>query len=194
METRNSHGLDQFCATLLEREGQAVLDLGGVNQGTVSFITENHNRLTPEDFVVEFEECFGVGEDQETNQADPERIRAFGRAVFDFPNDHFDSILLWDALEVVSPELAPLVIAELYRVIRPGGAILALFHTEEAAKRPGNYSYRIHDRKAMAMVPRKRNSPRVFYSNRHLERMFGAFQSVKFFLARDHLREILVRK
>ena len=109
METRNSHGLDQFCATLLEREGQAVLDLGGVNQGTVSFITENHNRLTPEDFVVEFEECFGVGEDQEANQADPERIRAFGRAVFDFPNEHFDSILLWDALEVVSPELAPLV-------------------------------------------------------------------------------------
>jgi hypothetical protein len=32
------------------------------------------------------------------------------------------------------------------------------------------------------------------FNNRSLEKMFGKFESVKFFLTRDNLREVIVRR
>ena len=39
VETRQSHGLDQFCSSLEDRPGLSILDLAPASQATISFIT-----------------------------------------------------------------------------------------------------------------------------------------------------------
>jgi hypothetical protein len=44
------------------------------------------------------------------------------------------------------------------------------------------------------MAARGQRKPAQIFNNRSLERLFQDFQSVKFFLTRDHLREVIVRR
>jgi hypothetical protein len=44
------------------------------------------------------------------------------------------------------------------------------------------------------MVSRAQRRPAQVFNNRSLEKLFQDFQSVKFFLTRDRLREVIVRR
>ena len=59
MQTRNSNGLDQFCASLEERAGMNILDLAGANQATITFITNYGHRLYSDDLLLQMDEVFG---------------------------------------------------------------------------------------------------------------------------------------
>ncbi len=192
METRNSHGLEQFCAALEERPGLSFLDLSGANQETVSFITNLGHRLYSDDFLRQMDQCFGDGDFYE-NQTNPLKVAKFLDSALDFPEGHFDGALVWDRLQFLSAPVLEAVTQRLSRMLRPGSTLLALFHAEEKSDIP-TYSYRIQDRKTILLVPRGRRSPAQFFNNRSLEKLFQDFGSVKFFLTRDHLREVIVRR
>jgi hypothetical protein len=72
--------------------------------------------------------------------------------------------------------------------------ILAFFHSDEKARAVPNYAYRILDGKNMVLNPRQLRPREQFFNNRALERMFQTYGSVKFFLTRDHLREVIVKR
>jgi hypothetical protein len=93
-------------------------------------------------------------------------------------------------------------------MMKPGSMLLAFFHTREAG--PDAPCYRYHlagpDMLEMHALNPKRdqrkepvnaagNRPftlqRVF-NNRHIENLFRDFGSIKFFLSRDNIREVLV--
>jgi hypothetical protein len=193
LETRNSNGLDQFCSTLQERSGMAILDLAGANQGTVSFITNYGHRLYSDDFLLQLDQCFGQGDFYE-NQTNPRAIETFLRTALDFPDEAFDGALVWDVLEYLSPALLGLVVERLHAMLRPGSSLLAVFHNEERAETVQSYSFRIHGHRTIQLAARGRRQPSQFFNNRSLEKLFQDFQSVKFFLTRDHLREVIVRR
>ena len=44
------------------------------------------------------------------------------------------------------------------------------------------------------MSPREERRPVQYFNNRHLEKIFQEFASVKFFLTRDNLREVIVKR
>jgi hypothetical protein len=192
LETRNSHGLEQFCSALEERPGLSLLDLSGANQETVSFITSLGHRLYSDDFLRQMDQCFGDGDFYE-NQGNPSKVAKFLDSALDFPEGHFDGALVWDRLQFLTAPVLEGVTQRLSRMLRPGSTLLALFHAEEKNDIP-TYSYRIQDRKTILLVPRGRRSPAQFFNNRSLEKLFQDFGSVKFFLTRDHLREVIVRR
>jgi hypothetical protein len=193
LETRNSNGLDQFCATLGDRSGMAILDLAGANQSTVSFITGFGHRLYSDDFLLQLDRRFGDGDFYE-NQSDPFAIQEFLDYALDFPEEHFDGALVWDVLEYLSPPMLTKVVGRLHRMLRPDAGLLAVFHADERAETVPSYSYRIQDHRTIQMAPRGRRQPAQIFNNRSLEKLFQDFQSVKFFLTRDHLREVIVRR
>jgi hypothetical protein len=78
--------------------------------------------------------------------------------------------------------------------MRPGSSLLAVFHADERVENIPTWSYRIHDRKTVLMTHRTQRRPAQVFNNRSLEKLFQDFSSVKFFLTRDHLREVLVRR
>jgi len=193
LETRHSHGLDQFCSLLEQRPGLAILDMAGASQNTVSFITGQGHRLYSDDFLLQLDECFGDGNFYE-NQADPFRAESFVRGALDFPDSNFDGALIWGTLELLSAPLLTRVVARLHAMMRPGGVMLALFHAQEQKAPVPSFSYRIQDRRTILMTPRGTSRSVQFFNNRGLENMFKDFQSVKFFLTRDALREVIVRR
>jgi hypothetical protein len=103
-------------------------------------------------------------------------------------------VLVWDTLQFLTAPLLSTVIGRLHRVLKPGASLLAFFHAEERIETIPTYYYRISDHRSILLVDRGRRRPAQFFNNRSLEKLFQDFQSVKFFLTRNHLREVIVRR
>jgi len=176
--SRHSHGLDQFFARIQDQSGLSLLDLGGINQSNVSFITSLGHRLHSEDFL----RPAGAGE--------PESLAAS----LDFPQHSLDGVLLWDVLEFLPPSALKEAIARLHQIVKPGCCLLSFFHAEEKAPEVPCYSYRISDARTLLLAPRGMRPAVQLFNNRSIEKLFQQFHSVKFFLARDHLREVIVTR
>jgi hypothetical protein len=192
-ETRRSHGLDQFWASLEERPGLCILDLAGANQSTVSFVTNYGHRLYSDDFLHQLDVCFGDGDFYE-NQSNPVKAERFLENAVSFEDFTFDGVLVWDTLQFLSPPLLQTVVDRLHQVMRPGACLLAFFHSEERLDTIPTYSYRISDHRQILLSSRGRRKPAQVFNNRSLEKLFQDFGSIKFFLTRDHLREVIVRR
>jgi hypothetical protein len=193
LETRHSHGLDQFCSSLEERPGLSILDLAGATQSTVTFVTGYGHRLYSDDFLLHLDQCFGDGDFFE-NQSNPLMVARFLKSALDFPEDHFDGALVWDALQFCSAPLLEAVMSRLHSMLRPGSCLLAVFHAEQRAETIPTYSFRIGDHRSIQLLPKGQRRPAQIFNNRGLEKLFQDFESVKFFLTRDHLREVIVRR
>jgi len=198
LQTRNSNVLDQFCAPLAERSGLAILDLAGANQNTISFVTNFGHRLYSDDLLRQLDRCFGPAgmraEEFYERQTEAHRVHEFLDSTLHFPDNSFDGALVWDTLQYLAPALLNTVVDRLYRMLRPGASLLALFYLEERPGMVPGCSYRISDHRTILMTPREERRPAQHFSNRHLEKLFHEFASVKFFLTRDHLREVIVKR
>jgi hypothetical protein len=193
-QTRASHGLDQFFSSIQDEENLSILDFAGASQANVSFITALGHRIYSNDILRALEESFGSEADFIANQADPERSAQFLRDTLSFPDQSYDGALVWDTLQFLIPPLLDETVERLYQVLRPGSSLLAFFHAEEKASSAALYSYRILGTKSMSLTPRGQRRPAQYFNNRSLEKLFHKFASIKFFLTRDHLREVIVRR
>jgi hypothetical protein len=190
-QTRNSNGLDQFFASLHGRENLSVLDLSGASQANISFITNLGHRIYSEDVLTSIEEVFGF--DAET-QSNPVRLEMFLNHVLDFPDEHFDGALIWDALQFLSSTAAQAMVDRLCRILRPNAYVLAFFNADEKATSIPAFQYRISDTKTLLLTSRAAPAPAHFYNNRAIEKLFQNYASLKFFLTRANLREVIAKR
>lgn len=178
----------------------SILDFAGASQATVSFVTNYGHRLYSDDFVRQLDQAFGASaqpapaRDFFENQANPLLVADFFAAALNFEDQTFDGALVWDSLQFLASPLLQTVVAKLHRMLRPGSSLLALFHTEERIESIPTYAYRIHDHRTIQMTSRSQRRPAQIFNNRNLEKLFEEFNSVKFFLTRDRLREVIVRR
>jgi hypothetical protein len=190
--TRHSSGFDQFCGLLQSAEGLSVLDMSGASQANITFITGLGHRISSDDIVGTMQQCFGA--DFYESQQAASTAQRFIEQTLTFPDQSFDGALVWDALQFLVSPLLEETVAQLLRVMRPGGAMLLFFNADEKVTRIPVYNYRIQDRKTLLQAPRGGYQHTQYFNNRMLERLFERTSSVKFFLTRDHLREVIVRK
>ena len=193
--SRHSHGLEQFFGHIDNESRLSILDLAGITQANVTFITGLGHRLYSEDFLRSLpDDLAGSDEESLATQAGRARIDRFINQSLGFPDEFFDGVLVWDILEFLSPPLLKKTVERLFRIAKPGSHLLAFFHAEEKAASIPVYSYRIIDSKTLFLIPQGMRSPVQLFNNRGIERLFQQFRSVKFFLARDHLREVIVTR
>ncbi len=191
---RSSNGLDQFFSAIQGESNLSILDLGGASQANISFITSLGHRISSEDILYSLDDCFGQGPDFLRNQSDPLRVRQFFEQSLDFPEAQFDGALIWDTLQFMTPSLLDQTVMRLSRILRPSSCLLAFFNADERAASIPLHSYRIVDAKTLSLVSRGDRAPAQFFNNRSLEKLFQNFSTVKFFLTRDHLREVIVKR
>ena len=193
-QTRASNGLDQFFSSIRDQNNLSILDFAGASQANVSFITTLGHRIFSNDILHTLDEAFGGEGDFVANQADPRKADYFLRESLDFSERSFDGALVWDTLQFLAPPLLQEAVDRLFHVLRPQAALLAFFHAEEKASTVPLYNYRIVESKTLSLTPRGQRKPAQYFNNRNLEKLFQKFHSVKFFLTRDHLREVIVRR
>jgi hypothetical protein len=190
---RQSNGLEQFFSAICDRSSLNIIDFAGASQANVSFITNMGHRISSEDFMRSLEATFGDDELFE-NQANPQIVDGFLQETLNFPDDEYDGALVWDSLQFLTPHVLQIAVDRLYNTLRRDSYLLAFFHANEKARQIPMYQYRIQDQKTLMLTPRGFRPQAQFFNNRALEKLFHRFQSVKFFLTRDNLREIIVRR
>ncbi len=192
--SRHSNGLEQFFEHIQGESGLNLLDFSGVSQANVGFITNLGCKLYSEDLIQTLDFAFGTGGDFYENQSDPARMDEFLNQNFNYPDGHINGVLLWDVMEFLAPPLLKAATERLRRAVKPGSYLFAMFHAEERAGQLPVYSYRIGDAKTLQLTPRGMRQPAQFFNNRAVENLFLGFESVKFFLSRDSLREVIVKR
>lgn len=171
-----------------------ILDLAPISQANISVIAGLGHKPFADDMMRAMDSAFGTGDDAIENQADPARIRHFFAETLDFLPAHFHGALVWDTLQFLSPQLLQLTIERLRYVLRGSAHMLALFHAETKGDQVPFYSYKIVDAQTLSLTQRGHRRAAQQFNNRGLEKVFHEFSAVKFFLTRDNLREIIVRR
>ena len=171
-----------------------MLDLAGASQANISFLTDMGFRLYSDDTMRVMEMAFGRGAGSLENQSDPDRVDRFMAATLDYPDSQFCGALLWDVLQYLAQPLLQDAVDQLYRILMPGAYMFAMFHANERCSEVPLYSYRIADAKSLVLSARNETRPANYFNNRAIEKLFHRYRYVKFFLTRDNLREIIVRR
>jgi SAM-dependent methyltransferase len=207
--TRRSSGLGELARTLQSEEQLCVLDIGYTSAGNIRYLTERGHKVYSDDLLEASTDPLLLAKDE------------LGKSVLDskkflaenliYPGAQFDLVLCWNLADYLDETLVKPVVGRLWSMMRPGGMLLAFFHTQEAGPDAPCYRYHILNNDMLEMqhiLPRRevRRGPtgaihtslgggfrlqRVF-NNRHIETLFRDFSSIKFFLARDNVREVLV--
>jgi hypothetical protein len=188
---RQSRGLEQFFFSIRDVIGLSVLDCAGANQENINFLIDLGHKVYTQDLVRSIDDAFGADSAEQTN---PSRIEYFLRQNFDYPSLTFDGVLMWDSLQFMSPALLNATVERLYDVMRPNAYLLAFFTADERATQVPSYGFRIGDNKTIVLTDRGIRPTGQVFNNRNLEKLFGKFDSVKFFLTRENLREVIVRR
>ncbi len=185
---RKSSGLSHFFEHSPGRTYNAILDLGGLNQKNVNFLGHLGCRIHVLDLLSDSDD-FRRG--LPTGKFDSSTAEQFIHHHLKFESEQFDAILAWDALEHLDSPLLLKLIPWLNRILTPGGGLLTFFHTQSRGATVPVYRYLIEDTNVLSLrVHQERVLPQTF-SNRNLQNLFGSFDSIKFFLTRDSLREVI---
>jgi hypothetical protein len=190
--SRQSRGLEQFFGYIRDQTGLSILDMGGACQDNINFITNLGHRITPQNIMRSVDETFGGV--SEADQSNPHQIESFLKSNLDFQADTFDGVLLWDTLQFMAPALLNAVLERVHLIARPKSYLLVYFNSEDRAKVAPVYSFRIQDKSNLVLVQRGTRASAQSFNNRGLEKLFAKFESVKFFLTRESLREVIVRR
>src|SRR5947209_2589960 len=207
--TRRSSGLGELSRLWESDTPLCVLDLGSTSPANIRFFTERSHKIYSEDLLVASTEPHLVTKDEQGNTIlDSRRFLADNLV---YPAAQFDVVLCWNLPDYLDESLVKPVVGRLWSVLKPGGMLLAFFHTRDAGPDAPCYRYHIMGPDVLDMqpiVPQRevRRGPtgaihravapgfrlqRVF-NNRHIENLFRDFASIKFFLSRDNIREVLV--
>ena len=198
---RISNGLKEFLWLIDGSSQGRILDLGAVFQSTVMFFIERGFRLSTEDMMRSWKEFLSTEEESMRNmRVGDESARVsqgmlagkFLDSNLQYPEDNLHGVLARDLFDYLDAELLPRVMERLYTVLRPGGAVLASFHS----KTPERFNrYKIVDGQNIELIP----SPTLavhsrIFQNREILDIFGKFRSSKTFVGRDQVREALFLK
>jgi hypothetical protein len=137
------------------------------------------------------DEAFGKDTAEQTN---PSRIDYFLRTNFDYQPDTFDGVLLWDTFQFMGPALLNATVERLYDLMRPKSYLLAFFTARDRVTEVQSHAFRIVDNKTILLTERGMRPTAQVFNNRNLEKLFAKFDSVKFFLTRENLREVIVHR
>ena len=187
---RRSSGLREFWKAIQLSPGLQILDLGSASQANISFITDLGLKLYTADLL------HSLLLTAPAANGDPEAqfefdLNDFFRDNLNYADGQFDGILCWDLFDYVSDPLIKPLIEGLHRCLKPGGIVLSFFHTGQGGQQMPMYQYRIRAEDTLQMTGRGMGRLQRHFNNRTIENLFRNFASLKFYLSRDSLREVI---
>ncbi|MFB3915749.1 MAG: class I SAM-dependent methyltransferase [Terriglobales bacterium] len=212
--TRRSSGLLELTRALAAVEGAHVLDLGPTSPQNISYFTGLAQKIYNEDVLLASRVPALLVETEEGKRIDIERFLAENLV---YEKGFFDVVFCWDLADYLDASLVKPVVQRIHSVMKPKGLLLAFFHTRDAGPDAPYHRYHIAGKDTLEMqripapMPGRESAPsgaavaqtpaygrlthfrlqRVF-NNRHIENLFHDYGSIKFFLGRDNIREVLV--
>ena len=189
-----TRALPKFLASLTARQQPVILDLGPVVGSNVNFFGE---QLGCKIFVEDLSKDI----DRHVKDGILEELPLFFANRFPQEARSVDGILCWDVFDYLDKKSAPPLAAQLTRILKPDGALLAFFATEELKEQKAGSAKPFYTRHIVAdpsnlqhrTYPAARGKQRPM-QNRDIQRMFEPLRVTEQFLLKTKLREMLFRK
>jgi SAM-dependent methyltransferase len=188
---RRSSGLAEFTRAIDEEEGLRILDLGPTSPTNIAYLTGLGHKVHNED-VLQGSQDPALVVQAEDGRPTRDADRFLAENLVFSPSTTFDAILCWDTPDYLHEALVKPMVNRIHRILKPKGILLAFFHTRDAGPDAPYYRYHIAGEDTLELQPGPRFRLQRVFNNRHIENLFRDFSSIKFFLARDNVREVLV--
>lgn len=188
--TRHSSGLAEFTKILTGKESLNILDLGPTSPQNISVLTGLGHRVFNEDVLLASLDPAYVTQDEDGTKRI--KVAEFLAENLSHEPQKFDAVLCWDIPDYLHESLVKVLVERLAAVMKPGGVVLAYFHTKDAGGDAPYYRYHIAGKDLLSLQRGPQFRLQRVFNNRHIENLFKDFSNIKFFLARDNVREVLV--
>ena len=192
--SRHSSGWRELLKHLQTNESLRVLDIGPTSSTNINFVTGLGHSIYMANLVEDAAkpEWMAAASPGDTPVFDVDR---FLQTNLNFSGRTFDVVIFWDTLDYLPERLVAPLLGRLQESMRPGGLLLAFFHSKSAAASSSHdvafYRYHLTGEDVVGMRPAGDYPLRNIYNNRQIENLLQAFGSFRFFLAKDNLREVL---
>jgi hypothetical protein len=187
---RSSSGLKEFSKHIGPEQPRVILDLGPTSPTNLMRLTGMGHKVYNEDLLMASTDSrYFIKREDGKMDLSPQDFFAES-LVFDEAS--LDGVLAWDLPDYLPEALVKPMVDRLHRALKPGGVLLGFFHTREAGTEAPYHRYHITGAETLDVQVVERFKLARVFNNRHIENLFHDFKSVKFFLARDHFREVLV--
>lgn len=188
--SRRSSGLNEFTRALAGQQDLRILDLGITSPINIARLTELGHKVYTEDVLgASGDHSLVMGTDNGKPMYDVPRFLAENLV---FEKELFDAVLCWDIPDYMPEAFVKPMVERFHSVMKPGAILLAFFHTRDAGPDAPCYRYHLAGNDTLELYPGARFRLQRVFNNRHIENLFRDFASLKFFLARDNVREVLV--
>ena len=196
--SRRSSGMAEISRLLNSEDPLCVLDLGSTSANNIRFLTAKGHKNYSEDLLQASLDPVILAKNDEGKLVPDDK--KFLDENLTYPNGLFDVVLCWNLPDYMEESLVKPTIDRLWSVMKPGGLLLVFFHTRDAGPDAPCYRFHITGTDMLEMqevrlaVKGDKQNPRLqrVFNNRNIENLFRDFASIKFFLARDAIREVLL--
>jgi hypothetical protein len=187
---RRSTGFSEFLKWMAHEEGLSVLDLGSTSPANITFFIGLGHRFHQEDLLrLSSDKSLIMSNGQGEKTFDVDR---FLDENLRFERQEFDAVMFWDLADYLPEPLVKPVIERIHVGMKRGAILFSFFHTKDAGAQAPFYRYNIASKDTLEMQPSTPYKLQRVFNNRHVENLFRDFNSIKFFLGRDNIREVLV--
>jgi SAM-dependent methyltransferase len=188
--TRRSSGLQEFVRALGKEEGLRILDLGPTSPTNIARLTEQGHKVYNEDVLLASMDPGLQGTSENGEQV--VSAERFLEENLKHERHKFDGVLCWDVPDYLNETLVKAMVERLHYITKPGGVLLAFFHTRDAGPEAPYYRYHMVGNDTLELQKGPRFRLQRVFNNRHIENLFKDYASLKFFLAKDNVREVLI--
>src|SRR5260370_9967270 len=190
---RHSSGWKELMKYLRTQESLRILDIGPTSSTNINFITTLGHSIYMANLVEEAAKPDWLIPGEPGERARFE-VEGFLTTNLNFSGRIFDAVIFWDTADYLPAVLLPAVLNRIQSVMQEGGLMLAFFHTKADSPETAFSRYHLTDTDVVEMQ-RAVNYPVLHkYNNRQIENMLKDFNSYRFFLAKDNLREVIITR
>lgn len=191
---RHSRGWIEVRTYLEKNPSLRVLDFGTTSPSNINYLTSRGHSVYMANIVQDAtrpEWLKPVEEAEGGNAGQVFDVEGFISANLDFSGRDFDVILLWDTANYLPPEMVPPLFARLRQVLRPDGRVLAFFHGRLEGPETAFGRFQLGDADELVAHNSGDFPVRKVYQTRQVESFFEGYSSMRFFLGKDNVREVI---
>ncbi len=188
---RHSRGWIEVRTYLEKTPSLRVLDFGTTSPSNINYLTSRGHSVYMANIVQDANKPEWIKPPTDSDSQPTFDIDGFIAANLDFSGRDFDVILLWDTANFLPPELVPPLFERLRNVLRTDGRLLAFFHGRLEGPETAFARFQLGDADEIVALDSGAFPVRKVYQTRQVEKFLEGYSSMRFFLGKDNVREVL---
>jgi len=190
--SRHSRGWADLLEHLKSSENLRVLDFGATSPANINYLTSLGHSVYMAHIVQDAAkpEWLRPVEGGAPGQTEFD-VDRFEAANLDFSGRDFNVVLLWDTANYLPPGMVPVLFKRMREVLQPDGRLLAFFHGRKEGPETTFSRFQLTDSNNLLVQKSGEFPIQEVYQTRQVEKFLDGYSSVRFFLGRDNVREVI---